>query len=363
MFASDLITDAASGPLITIAIPTFNRASWLKECVLSVLSQTYQHFEVVVSDNASTDETPDILKQFVDKRLRVKRQEANIGLFPNWNACLAEARGDYIIFVSDDDRVEPWLLERCVSLVCDKQSEITIVLALSDTFSTKAGRTWPARASRRLGTGVWDGVKVLSEYLEDQVSVNMCSIMLRTKELRAQGGFRLDLPHTGDVAACAALLLKGKAGLVNEVCATYFTHSKCETALLGAARCLRDGWSVAAFITDLANASIDDPRQRRDIQMKSRRCFGRRGLIMLYSFRKDGGTLSDVLALLWRFRGDFNQIGLKNLLVLRRRIAFMLCPKLVANCADRARKLIADRTHHTAGWIRNGREEPTSGRY
>lgn len=362
MFASESIADAPSGPLVTIAIPTFNRAIWLKDCLLYALSQTYQHFEVVVSDNASTDETPDILKQFADKRLRIIRQKTNIGLFPNWNACLAQARGDYIIFVSDDDRVEPWLLERCVRLVRGQQSEIMIVLALSDTFSTTAGRAWPAKASQRLGTGVWDGVEILSEYLEDQLSVNMCSIMLRTKELRAQGGFRLDLPHTGDVAACAALLLKGKAGLVNEVCATYFTHSKCETALLGAVRCLSDGWSVAASISDLANESIGDLRQRRSIQMKSRRCFARRGLLMLFPFRKEGGTLSDVLALLWRFRGEFSHIGLKPLLELRRHIAFMLCPKFVADWADRARKLISDRKHHTTGWIRNGREERTAGR-
>jgi len=343
MSAPKLIADASTGPLVTIAIPTFNRASWLKDCVRSALSQTYQHFEVLVSDNASTDETPEILKQFSDTKLRVIRQETNIGLLPNWNDCLRQARGDYVIFVSDDDRVAPWLLERCVNLARGQSAKIAIVLALSDTFSTAAGRTWPANTSRRLGTGVWDGVEILSEYLEDQLSVNMCSIMLQVSALRAQGGFRLDLPHAADVVACAALLLQGKAGLVNEVCATYCTHSECETALLGIDQCLRDGWEVAASISDLARASINDRRHRENIQAKSRRCFARRGLLSLSSFRKEGGRSSDILALLWRFRGDFSHIGLKNLLGLRWRIATMLCPKPLADRIDQLRKFLAGR--------------------
>src|SRR4030081_967744 len=81
----DLVSNDRSYPLVTIAIPTFNRASLLRECVRSALSQTYRHFEVLVSDNASTDETKEILGQFSDGRLRVIGQETNIGLLPNWN--------------------------------------------------------------------------------------------------------------------------------------------------------------------------------------------------------------------------------------------------------------------------------------
>src|SRR4051812_35940589 len=83
-------------PVVTIAIPTFNRAALLRGCVAAALAQSYQRFEVLVSDNASVDETAKILTEFDDQRLRVVKQERNIGLVPNWNACLAEARGDYI---------------------------------------------------------------------------------------------------------------------------------------------------------------------------------------------------------------------------------------------------------------------------
>ena len=73
---------ARNEPLVTIAVPTFNRASLLKRCVTSALAQTYSRFEVLVSDNASSDDTPEVLRGFGDEKLRVIRQQSNIGLLP-----------------------------------------------------------------------------------------------------------------------------------------------------------------------------------------------------------------------------------------------------------------------------------------
>src|SRR5262245_13091376 len=101
----------SSDPLVTIAIPTFNRSAWLQGCLAAALQQTYGHFEIVVSDNASTDATQDVLRGFASAKMRVIRQAQNIGLVANWNACLAAARGSHIVFVSDDDTIAPWLLE------------------------------------------------------------------------------------------------------------------------------------------------------------------------------------------------------------------------------------------------------------
>ena len=64
-----------SEPFITIAIPTFNRASWVKECVRAALAQSYSNFEVLVLNNASTDGTAEILRTYHDPRLRVVTPE------------------------------------------------------------------------------------------------------------------------------------------------------------------------------------------------------------------------------------------------------------------------------------------------
>jgi glycosyltransferase involved in cell wall biosynthesis len=314
-------------PLVTIAIPTFNRALWVKDCVLSALSQTYQHFEILVSDNASTDDTEQVLREFTDRRLRVIRQETNIGLLPNWNACLEGARGDYVVFVSDDERIAPWMLERCIGLV-KKEPQIPIVIALSTLHSTD--QTWPASTSQNLETGIWDGSDILLEYLMYHISAHTCGIMLRTDAIRARGGFPLDFPHLADVAAWAPLLLIGKAGLVNEACATCYTHDASETARLSVEQLLCDGWKVADLISNLADQSINDLQKRCRIRLESRVACFRRGLIILDLYRNQGGGLLEVLTIVWRFRHVFlSNIGTKNLFLGRWHIANILCRRQI----------------------------------
>ena len=149
MLPSGIEGEPAGAPLITIAIPTFNRAAMLRGCIQSALAQTYENLEILISDNASTDDTQKVLQEFNDKRLRVMRQEINIGLLPNWNACLAAAGGEYVVFVCDDDRISPWLVERCVGVI-GEQSSVPVVIALSNFHICASGHTKPARTSRQI---------------------------------------------------------------------------------------------------------------------------------------------------------------------------------------------------------------------
>ena len=175
------MSDFANRPLVTIAIPTFNRASWLKDCIASALSQTYQHFEVLVSNNASTDETEQVLGDFNDRRLRVIKQKTNIGPLPNWNACLAGARGEYIVLVCDDDRIAPWLLERCIGLV-EKEPRIPIVLVI-ERYPFNLGRPDMARATpvnffkREFGTGPISSWNTLGMNLASKCAASCCELM------------------------------------------------------------------------------------------------------------------------------------------------------------------------------------------
>ena len=331
----DLVSNHRSYPLVTIAIPTFNRASLLKDCVTSALSQTYGHFEVLVSDNASADETVEILSEFSDGRLRVIRQETNIGSLPNFHACLANARGDYIVFVSDDDTIAPWLLERCVDIVKD-HPQIPIIVALSNYHSSSTG-TRAARTSRYLQTGICDGTDILSEYLKGEIAVlATCSVMLRTEALRAEGGIPLDLPHTSDIASWAPHLLAGKAGFVNEACATWHHHEDSQTGRLSIDQLLCDGWKAADLISNLARQHTKDLRQRHIIQLLSRRCFAGRGLTILSDYRRSGGGLQNILNFIWRFRRDLADVDMKAVLKL---VATILCPRPIADHVRRRGKL------------------------
>lgn len=337
MAFSNTVPEFERGPLVTIAIPTFNRAWWLGDCVVSALSQTYSHFEVVISDNASTDNTPEVLNQFNDPRMRVVRQKTNIGLLPNWNACLAEAKGDYIVFVSDDDRLAPWMLERCVALIL-RHPQISVVIALSDVRSAVLARTRPGQTSSRLGTGIWNGSDILMEYLNDQIDIAMSSIMLQTAHLRAIGGFRIDLPHAGDVAAWARLLLMGKAGLVNESCATFSFHSDSDSSRLGIEQLMRDGWNAADLISNYANHSVPELLERRRLQQHARRCFARRNALILSRFRDNGGTLAEVLRTIWRFRRGFSHIAIVDVFRLAWPMAIIVFPKSMITWLRRVKR-------------------------
>ena len=170
-------------PRVTIAIPTFNRATWVKGGVLAALAQTYQDYEIVVSDNASSDETQAVLAEFDDHRLRVIRQDRNLGMNGNWNACLAEARGEYIALVPDDDRIAPWFLERCLALV-ERDPGLPIVIALNDN-RLEGGRILRAIPNRRFATGIWDGAAILKEFLDDR---NLCADVQHSDSGRCSSG-------------------------------------------------------------------------------------------------------------------------------------------------------------------------------
>ena len=113
-------------PLVTIAIPTFNRAAHLLEAIESARAQTYDQIEVLISDNASSDTTCSVIQSAIDADARVRGlvQTRNLGMVGNWNACLEAARGEYFLLLSDDDLLEPDAIELLVEALGDGQSRV-----------------------------------------------------------------------------------------------------------------------------------------------------------------------------------------------------------------------------------------------
>ena len=94
-------------PLVSVIMPTFNRARLLERAIQSVLNQTYDRFEIIVVDDASRDNTSDVVKSIRDERVRYIRHEMNRGGSAARNTGIAAARGKYIAFLDDDDEWEP----------------------------------------------------------------------------------------------------------------------------------------------------------------------------------------------------------------------------------------------------------------
>ena len=103
-------------PSISVIVPVYRAEKYLKECIESILSQTYQNIELILVDDGSTDTSPSICDAYAadDERVRVFHKE-NGGVSSARNLGLEKARGEYIVFVDSDDKVYPTLIERLIS--------------------------------------------------------------------------------------------------------------------------------------------------------------------------------------------------------------------------------------------------------
>ena len=119
-------------PKISLALPVYNGERYLEGCLASIISQSFEDFELVVSDNASTDSTLEILERFAerDPRIRIIRQPKNVGAAQNFNLLFGETKADIFKWCAHDDRLDPdYLLETYSAL----QAAPEAVLAHSHT--------------------------------------------------------------------------------------------------------------------------------------------------------------------------------------------------------------------------------------
>ena len=115
-------------PTVSICLPVYNGATYLAKAIESALTQSYENFELLISDDCSTDETPGIVQTYAkqDKRIKAWVNATNLGHYPNYNACIEKALGKYIKLFAQDDILHPTLVERFVS-VFEENANISLV--------------------------------------------------------------------------------------------------------------------------------------------------------------------------------------------------------------------------------------------
>lgn len=104
---------------VSVCIPTYNQASFIEAATRSVLQQTYNNIEIIISDDGSTDKTPDIIQRLVSEipTLISIRQKQNLGLSKNVDACMRSATGEFVVRLDSDDRLSPQYVEKLVKLL------------------------------------------------------------------------------------------------------------------------------------------------------------------------------------------------------------------------------------------------------
>lgn len=188
---------------VSVCIPCYRYAHFLRECVESVLSQPGVDVRVLILDDASPDDTPAVAARLMaeDARVEYRRHTANQGHIATYNEGLAWAAGsDYTVLLSADDLLTPGALLRAASLM-DAHPEVGFVYGSVVTFQSDQPRPQPRLPAGACTYAISAGIDWLKSVCASKcfTSITSPEVVVRTGLQQALGGYRPSLPHTGDM--------------------------------------------------------------------------------------------------------------------------------------------------------------------
>jgi glycosyltransferase involved in cell wall biosynthesis len=184
---------------VSVCLLTYNRAQWLPQTLQSVLAQTFQHYELIINDNGSTDNTEEVCRKFEanDGRVRYFRNETNLGVVGNYQTALERTSGEYVAFLHDNDQFHPDLLAKWVEAL-DKYPSAGFVFNSIEfvDFNDNHLRSWLFSYPPLIHPGtIW-----LDEMLTRWGSPVFGMVMVVRKCLDTVGPFDWKrFPHVGDI--------------------------------------------------------------------------------------------------------------------------------------------------------------------
>lgn len=180
-------------PRVSIGLPVFNGGSYLILALDSLLAQTFRDFELIISDNDSSDQTESICRDYArrDKRVRYVRQSSNIGATANFNYVLDQARAPYFMWAAHDDIWEPDFLAELTSMMeADPEAELAFCRFDNVSYAeAKSNRMFDLKDM--VGRTVADGLIKFIMHPEYNGKANAFYGLLRTQTVRGLGGVRI----------------------------------------------------------------------------------------------------------------------------------------------------------------------------
>ena len=213
---------AKTSPTVSICIPAYNHARYLGAALTSALAQTFADVEVVISDNQSTDETPEVVAKFAegDQRVRYLMAPQHVDMHRNFNRCLELARGQYIKFLCADDLLEPQCVERLLSAL-ERDANLRLAACARRVFSEESGDQRVAGyATREL---VCSGEEAIRKcYFRGNLIGEPTAVMFRRADVHC--GFNERFAQLVDLEMWFRILEGGRFGFVPEVLCAVREH-------------------------------------------------------------------------------------------------------------------------------------------
>jgi len=195
-----------SHPLVSVIIPTCNRAALAPEAVASVLAQSFRDFELLVVDDASTDATAAALAPF-GSRIRLLRRESRGGVSAARNTGVAAARGEWLAFLDSDDLWLPEKLARQMAYLAEHRH--LLLCQTEETWVRRGVRLNQPRTHRKTGG------RIFGASLE-RCLISPSAVLLHRGLFEKHGGFDEDLPAAEDYDLWLRLTWRYAVGLVPE---------------------------------------------------------------------------------------------------------------------------------------------------
>jgi glycosyltransferase involved in cell wall biosynthesis len=254
---------------VTIGITTYNRASLLREAIQSALSQSYDNFEVLICDNASQDETEDVVASFDDARIKYARSDTNLGMIANFNRVIELADADAVVLLSDDDVLYPAYLSSVVPVLSSHPS-VGVVHTALDLIDSESRILKPGvRLLEPKGlVTVEPGPRYLERSMDSLWTVGWSSALFRTDALREVGDLRAEEHPSADVPFLMRVAVHWDFAMVSEPLVGIRVHPDAATA--GIAGWTGSGYDLSNYaenlferrIQFLAEAQLPEPRTK-----------------------------------------------------------------------------------------------------
>lgn len=227
-----------SPPLVSICVPAYNAGRWIKQALESAFAQTYASLEVIVSDNASTDDTFEVVRSFHDERLRVTRSSHTVSAVANQNHVLRSSRGAYVKFLHADDYLHATCVEKMLGIALE-DPKIGLVFAPRDVVAEDApdpgweeiyGR--PHLGFERLER-INDGHELFDQLLASRFAANWLgepsAVLVTRNALQTVGLMSERLRQICDLDLWARIMLRYRVGFIDEVLSVYRHHDASQT--------------------------------------------------------------------------------------------------------------------------------------
>lgn len=204
-------------PLVSVIMNCYNSSKYLREAIESVIAQTYHNWEIIFWDNASVDESPEIVRSYADPRIKYFRGEVTVPLGRARNFAIEKCTGEYIGFLDCDDIWLPKKLEKQIPLFSDPSVDIVF----SDSFFfNNEGAQWRLYKKKKYFTG-----KCFSELLT-RYFLSLETVVIRHSSLsRLKYWFDEKFSTIEEADLFRRIAYNGKLDMVNEVLAKWRVHS------------------------------------------------------------------------------------------------------------------------------------------